>query len=254
MLWIVWVSVLGAVVNFLLLLGSLRMCGQAPCLWKLFAGAALCGIYYGVCACPGMSVAGGMFWHLLVLGVIGWWCCGVSRSAVRPTSFFLLLHLALEGVSSGLKEGGIWQLLLSVAGFFLLYLCTPGGASGQFVPVELSYGGQRLSLTALTDTGNTLRDPLTGDPVMVVGAQIAKKLLGLTEQQLRTPSQTLCAARLPGMRLIPYKTVDTNSGMLLAMMLKDVKIGNRKGSSLVAFAPGELGKDSGFQALVGGTV
>ena len=82
----------------------------------------------------------------------------------------------------------------------------------------------------------------------------AKKLLGLTEQQLRTPSQTLCAARLPGMRLIPYKTVDTNSGMLLAMMLKDVKIGNRKGSSLVAFAPGELGKDSGFQALVGGTV
>jgi len=164
------------------------------------------------------------------------------------------LHLALEGLSVKESRYSLLQLMLASCGIGLLCLLFSGhGATGKYVPIELNYRGRKLHLTALTDTGNTLVDPITGEPVMVVGAQIAKQLLGLTEQQLNAPCQTLCTAEVPGMRLIPYKTIDRPGGMLLALPFKEVKIGKWRGSSLIAFAPRELGAGGKFQALIGGS-
>ena len=106
-----------------------------------------------------------------------------------------------------------------------------------------------MRLTALRDTGNSLRDPITGKPVLIVGADIAEKLTGLSPAALRDPVRTM--GSLPGLRLIPYRTVG-NTGFLLALRIPSVKIGNRQGSALVAFSPHILG--SGYQALTGGTV
>ena len=56
--------------------------------------------------------------------------------------------------------------------------------------------GHIVTLTALVDTGNLLRDPLTGLPVIVVSRQAARKLTSLP-----APGQLL-----PGMRLISVRT------------------------------------------------
>ena len=62
--------------------------------------------------------------------------------------------------------------------------------------VELMHQGHIVTLTALVDTGNLLRDPLTGLPVIVVSRQAARKLTSLP-----APGQLL-----PGMRLISVRT------------------------------------------------
>ena len=58
---------------------------------------------------------------------------------------------------------------------------------------------------------------------------------------------------LPGLRLIPYKTVG-GSGLLLGLWLQDVKIGSSQGSSLVAFSPEIFSAEGMYQALTGGNV
>ena len=119
------------------------------------------------------------------------------------------------------------------------------------MPVELAYGDKHLHITALQDTGNTLRDPVTGRDVLVVGADVASELIGLTPHQLQSPVESVGV--LPGLRLIPYHSVGTRSFML-AMRLQNVKIGTWQGSSLVAFAPEGLSSEGTYQALTGGLV
>ena len=123
---------------------------------------------------------------------------------------------------------------------------------GRCVPVVIGLGEEKLELLALRDTGNTLRDPITGREVLVVGADVAGELTGLTREQLLAPVESVGA--LEGLRLIPYRTVNNGSGFLLALRLQDVIIGKRRGNSLVAFAPEEISAEGAYQALTGGTV
>ena len=59
---------------------------------------------------------------------------------------------------------------------------------------------------------------------------------------------------IPGLRLVPYRTVGNDSGMLLALRIPKVKIGTWQGSSLVAFAPEGLQPGEEYQALIGGHI
>ena len=144
-----------------------------------------------------------------------------------------------------------WPLLL--ASVLLLLLCVLGlpEKSGTLIQIELSYGTNRMKLTALRDTGNSLHDPITGKPVLILGADAAKDLIGLSEHQLRNPTDTMGA--IPGLRLIPYRAIG-GEGLLLALRLPYVRIGSREGSTLVAFAPEVLSKEGKFQALTGGAL
>lgn len=237
-------------VDFLLLLGTNRLAGFPPGWGRAALAAGLGGLYGGACMLPGFRFLGGIFWRLISLALISVIAFGFQKSAVRRGVLFALLSMALGGVALGLGGGGFWALIASAG--FLCILCAVGfqGKAGAvaYVPVELRYGGKHLRLTALRDTGNTLRDPVTGQRVLVVDAEAARQLTGLTRQQLAKPVESI--GSLPGLRLIPYRAVGSQSGMLLALRIPEVKIGSWKGSSLVAFAPEDIGRE--YQALTGG--
>lgn len=248
------VALLNFFVNFLLLLGTNRLCGYPP-LWGRSALAAVFGGTYGAaCLLPGMYFLGNLLWRCVFLGLISWIAFGFYKSALRRGVIFVILSMALGEIARGFGTGGpaaVIAAAVAVCGMCLLgFRDRPGYTS--YVPVELNYGDHQLRLTALCDTGNTLRDPVTGTSVLVVGAEIAQQLTGLTAQQLRCPVNAVTQAKIPGLRLIPYRTVSQPSGMLLALRFPKVKIGNWQGSSLVAFAPEKLTDDGQYQALTGG--
>lgn len=246
------VFLLNFLVDFLLLLGAGRLCGFPVKLSRAGIGAALVGIYASACLLPGFLFLGNLLWRTVSLGAMAVIAYGVSRSALRRGLVFAFLCLALGGAVMGIGKGGVVGIL-SAAGVLCL-LCVfgfrgrIGGAS--YVPVELSYGEKHLHVTALQDTGNTLKDPVTGREVLVVGAEVARQLTGLTREQLRSPVESV--GTLPGLRLIPYRTVGENGGFLLAMRLQNVRIGTWQGSHLVAFAPEQLSAEGAYQALTGG--
>ena len=245
------VLLLNVLVDLLLLLAASRLCGLPVKPARVALGALLGGVYAACCLLPGFYFLGNTLWRTVSLGLMSVVAYGISKSALRRGLIFALLAMALGGAVMGMGNSGFWAVVCGAATVSALcyfgFRERIGGTS--YVPVELRYGDKLLRITALQDTGNTLRDPITGRAVLVVGADTALELLGLTRSQLENPVDSLTA--LPGLRLVPYRSIGASS-FLLAMKLKNVKIGTWQGSTLVAFAPDSLGAEGAYQALTGG--
>lgn len=230
------------VVDILLLSATGRFLGGQSHPIRVLLGALAGTVFAGLSLLPGFSFLHHFLWHLCTLLVISLFAFGFS---LRKWILFSLLHLSLGNVSFGERE----QLSVLLGALGIAFACIVIGRGNRYVPVELSYAGRTLTLTALRDTGNTLRDPITGKQVLIIGADAAQKLTGLTLSALCDPVGTM--GKLPGLRLIPYQTVG-NTGFLLALPMQNVKIGNKRGNALVALSPQIFGKP--YQALAGGNV
>lgn len=247
------VMVLNFLVDLLLLLGTNRLAGFPMGLGRCVLAAAYGGVYSGVCLLPGFSFLGNSLWRVVSLGAMALLAFGMNTSALRRGGIFVILSMALGGIALSMGTNDFLPLL--GCGIVLLGLChigfgdTAGGRS--YVAVTIYYQDQVMSVIALQDTGNTLRDPVTGEQVLVLSSHAARKLTGLSEEQIRKPLETLASRILPGLRLIPYKTVGSG-GMLLAMKFDKVKIGEKLQSAVVAFAAEDFGKGESYQALTGG--
>lgn len=247
------VVLLNFLVDFLLLLAAARLCGLPVKIGRAAAGGALGGVYAAFCLFPGFAFLGNFLWRTVSLWAMAVIAYGCSISALKRGLIFVFLCLALGGAVMGIGKGGIFGIVCAAGILFLLCGIGFGGRirGCTYIPVELTYGESSLKLTALQDTGNTLRDPVTGQQVLVIGADAAQKLTGLTIDQLKSPVESVGA--IPGLRLIPYHSV-SGCGFLLALRLQGVKIGSWQGSTLVAFAPEGLSREGAYQALTGGAL
>lgn len=214
------------------------------------------GLYGGACLLSDFRFLGNTFWRVVMLCLIAAIAFGWNRSMLQRGGIFILLSMALGGIATGMGSGSMTFLLL--AAVFLCVLCMVGFRGGrlqqEYVPVTLRWKDRELSVIALKDTGNTLHDPVTGEQVLVAGADVAVKLLGLTRQQLDRPVETLGSGILPGARLIPYHAVGRPCGFLLAVRISHAVIGNAPAQPLVAFAPEPIAKGQMYQMLTGGAV
>ena len=244
------VMLLSSIVDFLLLLGTNRLCGYRASPGRCALGAAAGGIHSGLCMLRPLRFLGHPLWRavsIVVMILIGF---GMHRSTWRRGAVFTILSLALNGIAQSVGGNGVMAVAIAAVGLCLLCMIGfRGRLPGQiFVPVEISQGDTSLQLTALRDTGNVLQDPVTGQSVLVIDAKSAGKLTGLTREQLQKPVETM--GTIPGLRLVPYHTVGKEGGLMLAMKFQNVKIGKKMGSQLVAFAPDGLG--GAYDALTGG--
>ena len=247
------VMLLNFLVDGLLLLGTNRLTGYPPG-WKRAAWAAALGsVYAGICMLPQLSFLGGVFFRIVSLGGMAVIAFGCNRSALRRGMVFVLLSMALGGMVQGIDHCGFVSLILAAGAITALChfgLGSPVGAQ-QYQPVELIWKGKKLKLTALIDTGNTLRDPVTGASVLVAGADVAQKL-GISSRFIEDPVAALVSGDFPGARLIPYRAVGCTNGMLLGVRCEQVKLNGQAVSKLVAFAPEYVGKAEAYQVLAGG--
>lgn len=249
------VMILNFLVDYLLILGTNRLSGFPPGWGRSALAAGLGAVYSGVCLLPGFHFLMNTLWRMVSLGLMGAIAFGCSRTALKRTGLFVLLSMAMGGVAMGLGGGSFWMLVLAALTVWLLCRIGFGGSTAgkAYVPVRITHEGKTVNVIALRDTGNSLRDPLTGEQVTVIDAQTAARLTGLEETQIRLPMETIAAKPVRGLRLIPYRAVG-GSGMLLAMRFSDVQIGERSGSAIIAFAPDAVGRGEGYQALTGGAI
>lgn len=227
-------------VDILLLSATRKLLGGYSHPLRIFLGALTETVFAGLSMVPDFSFLHHTLWRLCALSMTAFVTFGFS---LRKCILFLLLHFSLGSLSGGEKE--MSSVLLGAAG--ITFGCMVIGKEKKFVPVELSYNGKNLTLTALRDTGNTLRDPITGKQVLIIGADAAQTLTGLTKSALDDPVGNI--GKLPGLRLIPYHTIG-NTGFLLALPMQSVRIGNQRGNTLVALSPQIFNRH--YQALTGG--
>ena len=241
-------------VDLLLILGTNRLCGFPPAIGRASAAAAAGAVYAAGAMLPGFSFLSSGLWRLVFLGLMGLVAFGMNRSAWKRTGILVLLSMAMGGVALGLEKADIPGLLLSAGAVWILSRIGFGGSVGgkQYIPITVRYEDRSASVIALMDTGNSLRDPISGEQVLVLGPEMAARLLGLTAEQLRHPLETLVTR--PGLRLIPYNGVGQPGGMLLAKRFDDVTLGQRRCGALIAFASDPIGRGQVYQALAGGSI
>lgn len=250
------VMALNFLVDFLLILGTNRLSGFPPG-WKRAALAALLGaIYSGGCMIPGFSFLGNTLWRMVFLALMGVIAFGANWSALKRTGVFVLLSMAMGGVALGFGRGDFSLLVLSAVVVWLLCRISFGKCVGgrEFETVTISAEGTAATVTALRDTGNDLRDPISGEQVMVVGPGTAAKLTGLSVSDFCRPMDALLSHPKQGYRLIPYSSVGQPGSLLLAKRFTIRRAEKKQETAIVAFAPEVIGKGDLYQALTGGVL
>lgn len=143
---------------------------------------------------------------LTLLSPIAAWP-GMPRSLRwRMPPVALALTLAMAGCARLMQGFPLPGCLTVLAGCWLIpafVRAAPRQTFARCVTVDIRLRARRIVLTALVDSGNLLRDPLTGLPVIVVSRRAAQRLLTLP------PPGELS----PGMRFISVRTVAGSSLM-----------------------------------------
>lgn len=244
-------TMLSFMVNFLLLLGANRLCGYPPGGLRAALASAFGAAQVALCMVSGFRFLSSWLWRLTFLLLMVVTAFGVDRTAVKRGLVFGLLQVALQGIAAG---DGFWTVTLAALVFFLLCMAGKAGPGRQYVSVSITHGGKHLSLMALVDTGNTLRDPVTGQGVLILDAVAAQQLLGLEVADLARPVETLSSGKCKGLRLIPYTAVGHSTGLLLGLRVEQLRLDGELSRCIVAFAPQRIGEGRDFQALAGGIV
>ena len=272
---------LNAAVDYLLLLASARLAGEPLARLRFLLGAVLGGLYAVALFLPGLSFLARPPCRLaaaVLMVLAAFW---KSRRLLRQVVIFLALSCAFGGgvlaigllggrgltLSNGVVYSGmdLKIVLLSAAGCYgvltLLFQRTGRhtAASGELRPVRLTLGERQVSLTALVDTGNTLTDPATGRPVLVAEADCVEELLppGVrpSPADLRDPAGALERLEDPWrrrFRLLPYRSVGVDRGLLLAVRVDQVQVGEEdRGPMLAALSPTPVSDGGGYRALLG---
>lgn len=263
-----------------LLACSARLCGERLRWGRLAASGALGGVYAVAAVLPGADFLRLAVVEACAAGLFCLTAFGASGRLFRLTAFFFALAACFAGivfavtqtVGTGLMRlpgGGVYPVnaagLLAVAGV-LLALCRllfSGFAQHtrrEVRELTLSLCGRTLSLRALLDTGNTLKDPLTNEPVLVANWTAAQTLLpgvSLCEEDFHHAPELMqrLSREAPEIkcRLIPYRAVGVSEGLLLAVRCEIREKSGIPKKALAAFSPTPVSGGE-FEALTGGSI
>ena len=273
---------LNALVDYLLLLSAARLAGEPLRRGRFALGAALGGGYAVAIFLPGLAFLAHPLCRLASAALMLLLAYGGSRRLLRQGVLFAALTCAFGGGvvaigllgGTGLSLGGgvfysaldLKVVLLSAAvcyGVLTLVfqrLARHSAADGELVDIKLYLWERSVSLTALTDTGNTLTDPISGRPVMVAEGERTAALFPREHRpgpaDLRDPAAALTrlgTGEWRGrFRLLPYRSVGVERGLLLAVRVDALELdGRRSGPVLVALSPTPVSDGGGYQALIG---
>ena len=207
-------------------------------------------------------------------------CWRLPRFAVsaRSSHFFALAALAGTLLALGLAFGSVadWHsgcitpMLAGKRLYWSVYCftCFSGFLpvrqhvmeGGELLQIKVSVGGRIQTVTALHDTGNTLRDPVTGCPALVMERRSADALwtpavADVLAEQL-SPEEKMAKLHRIGcpvrFTLLPFRAVGTAAGLLLAACSDYIEVnGKRYPRTPVALSEQAVSDGGGYHALWG---
>ena len=268
-----------AAIDAMLLVCSGRLCGARLAAGRVCAAAALGGVYAVLALVPALGFLQHGLMRICAMALMLLLAFGWGRKLPRLAVMFLASGCAFAGlVFAMLQLTGTGLLRMKGGGFYpvsggalamllaaccalvrlLFSACAQHGA-GEYRELTLQLGKTRTQVRALVDTGNTLKDPLTGEQVLVASWQGAARLL--PELSLRCEAfqdapelmRRLAALRPElRLRLIPYRAVGVEEGMLLAVRCRMEARGKKQRPVLVAFSPTSISAAEDYEMLTGG--
>ncbi|MFZ5650033.1 MAG: sigma-E processing peptidase SpoIIGA [Bacillota bacterium] len=240
-------------VNWAILWSAGRLSQVRASHFRILAGASLGGVYSVALFLPGVDYLFSFYAKFAVslLMVAAAFAPLPPRRFILCLAFFYLVSFALGGLVMGMSyffsstavpgqmssyfkavSRHLWPGL-AVALLFLLtsvavlpgYFKNRQGIEAMKMPVTICINGRKVTVRGLVDTGNSLCDPVSGEPVVVVEHSAIKDVLpgpmkeieafagdavSVIESMMNTP----WSGRL---RLIPFQSLGSEHGILLGI-------------------------------------
>ena len=274
---------LNLAINYLLLLQTSRFSGVYVRRLRLLCGAALGALFSSLLFFPDLPPALSALFKCAVCAAVtvaafGKKCegrllrlcfifCSVSFALAGVVLALAILTDSGFAVRNGVPYFNVPLRLLALsaaAAYGVLGMVFGGGGlrpSRRTAEVEIAVQGRTLRLRALVDSGNLLRDPMTGKRVMVTGGKMLAPLFAEPVRGLVAGCGRLGADRCfeqlsalcPGMfSLVPYKDASNGFGLILALRADSVMVDGQKQDDLLVGAAGQsIETPDGCMAVLG---
>ena len=265
---------INAVVDYLLLLTTAQLMGM-PLRRGRYIIVSIIGGLYGAAAMVIPLL--GQWWAKsavgLVIALIAYWR---ETERWRAMALFFLLSGAMAGAMlavtqrTGQGSGTLyfatvgWRtLLLSAAGFYglltVLFYQKAKHGGGELMEMTVDAFGRQCRIQVLRDSGNVLRNPVDGAPVLVAESEAVRGLLPDTAAHIIMggggPEDKMAAlydAGFTAFTLLPYQSIGCSEGLLLALKSDAIQAGNRRiPRALIALYHGSIGRGV-YHGLWGG--
>ena len=273
------VFLLNLMVDYLLLLAAAEFCGRVLRRWRFFLCAALGALYAVAVFLPRCHWLSYPIVRCLVGVVLPFAAYFGEAHRYRLVAVFFLLSAGLAGVlmALGLMAGNptsilqkvyyaniSWPVLIGSTGSFIVLLRLFLGQTGrhergELMEINVSLNGSVQTITALYDTGHTLRDPVSGKAVLIAEQQAfswTKDVADILNEKIPAEEKMVrlhTCGTLLRFSLLPYKAIGTSCGLLLAVKSDYLLVdGRRYEGTLVALWEGEIADGTGYQALWSG--
>lgn len=253
--------------------------------------ASSLGALYAILAVviPKTAILSGLLTRVIVsilMILIAFKIRGVSEF-LRRWGMMLLSAFLLAGCTYGISSlfassaapyGGVMyispQAILKaflLSGAICILLVRPIGRilsgkaykEGAILPVYIKMGDKSARLRALVDTGNSLVDPITGYPVLVVEADSIKSILPAEVYEAAITNNIDIYGSSEGknpwlhrLHLIPFKSIGKENGILTGFRPDVVRVG-KEGSLkeikdvIVGICAVKLSSSANYSALMG---
>lgn len=285
---VIYIDVLFAlnlVVNYLLLFLTARFSGLYVGRLRLLGGAALGALFSVLMFFPDLPLLPSAFFKCLLCAAVTAVTFGKKSEGhlLRLCFIFCSVSFALAGIvlalslltggggSVALRNGvpyfnvSLKLLLLSAAVAYGVLGAVFGGGglriARRTAEVEIFLQGRSMRLRALVDSGNLLRDPMTGKRVLVTGGSVLAPLFSDAAGGVLARCGELGAAEsfeklsalYPGIfSLIPYRDASSEFGLIVALRPDRVLVDGKEQDDLLVGAAGQgVETPDGCMAVLG---
>ncbi len=135
----------------------------------------------------------------------------------------------------------------------------------MYCTIKIYFNNKVATTTAMVDTGNMLKEPITGNSVIVVEADLLEEILpveilqnieNIMRGEIYNVSEEIKTTYLSKLKLIPYSSLGKQNGMLLGIKVDKVEIIKQEESVerddiIVGIYTNTLTKKREYGALVG---
>lgn len=160
--------------------------------------------------------------------------------------------------------GGIVGFTITVIAF--RYVKTKLNKKSMFCELEIYFENKDIFTTALIDTGNMLKDPITSMPVIVVEKSILKEIL---PESILNNLNKIIGGDVPKevyedenlnyitkFRVIPFSSIGKENGLLLGFKSNKIKVNTEEGEKIIedviiGIYDHKLSKKDNYFALIG---
>lgn len=135
----------------------------------------------------------------------------------------------------------------------------------MYCQIIIKLNNKEIQTTAMVDTGNLLKDPITGNPVIVVESSLLEKILPLElllnldkiiGGEFENVTEEIRNTYMNKLKLIPYASLGKQNGMLIGIKADEVKIIKEdetqlKNNVIIGIYNKPLTKRGEYRALIG---